>query len=83
VAARVAAARAEVVARYPGATVVLVTHVTPIKELLREALEAGPALLYRLHIDLASLSIADLYPDGGASVRLVNDTGHLDHSMIR
>jgi probable phosphoglycerate mutase len=78
-AARVAIERAEIVARYPGATVVLVTHVTPIKQLLREALEAGPALLYRLHVDLASLSIADFYPDGGASVRLVNDTGHLDH----
>jgi broad specificity phosphatase PhoE len=83
VAARVAVERAAVVARYPGTTVVLVTHVTPIKQLLREALEAGPALLYRLHVDLASLSIVDFYPDGGTSVRLVNDTGHLDHSMIR
>ena len=83
VATRVALERAEVVARYPGATVVLVSHVTPIKQLLREALEAGPTLLYRLHIDLSSLSIADFYPDGGTSVRLVNDTGHLDHSMIR
>jgi broad specificity phosphatase PhoE len=83
VAARVAVERAEIVARYPGATVVLVSHVTPIKQLLREALEAGPALLYRLHVDLASLSIAEFYPDGGTSVRLVNDTGHLDHSMIR
>ncbi len=83
VAARVAVERAEVVARYPGATVVVVTHVTPLKQMLREALEAGPALLYRLHVDLASLSIVDFYPDGGASVRLVNDTGHLDHSMIK
>jgi probable phosphoglycerate mutase len=41
------------------------------------ALDAGPSLLYRLHLDLASLSIAEFYPDGGAAVRLVNDTSHL------
>ena len=33
--------------------------------------------LYRLHLDLASLSVADFYPDGGASVRLFNDTTHV------
>jgi broad specificity phosphatase PhoE len=77
VGARLAAERAALVAAYPGETVVVVTHVTPIKLLLRAALAAGPALLYRLHLDLASLSIADFYPDGGASVRLFNDTAHL------
>ncbi len=61
---------------YPGATVVLVSHVTPIKMLLRDALQGGPGVLYRLHLDLAALSIVDFYPDGGASVRLVNDTSH-------
>jgi broad specificity phosphatase PhoE len=73
---RMAAERAEVVAEHPGATVVLVSHVTPIKMLLRDALQGGPGILYRLHLDLAALSIADFYPDGGASVRLVNDTSH-------
>ncbi len=74
---RVAAECAEIVARYPGETVVVVSHVTPIKMLLCEALAAGPSILYRLHLDLASLCIAEFYPDGGASVRLVNDTSHL------
>ena len=55
----------------------MVSHVTPIKMLLREALDAGPAILYRLHLDLASLSVAEFYPDGASSVRLVNQTGHL------
>ena len=73
---RVAAERAELVQEYPGATLVLVTHVTPIKMLLRDALQGGPGVLYRLHLDLAALSIVDFYPDGGASVRLVNDTSH-------
>jgi broad specificity phosphatase PhoE len=73
---RVATERAELVQEYPGATLVLVTHVTPIKMLLRDALQGGPGVLYRLHLDLAALSIVDFYPDGGASVRLVNDTSH-------
>ena len=45
--------------------------------LLRLALDAGPSLLYRLHLDLASLSIAEFYSDGPASVRLVNETSYL------
>jgi broad specificity phosphatase PhoE len=73
---RVAAELAELLQAYPGATLVLVTHVTPIKMLLRDALQGGPSVLYRLHLDLAALSIVDFYPDGGASVRLVNDTCH-------
>jgi broad specificity phosphatase PhoE len=73
---RIEAERAELVQEYPGATLVLVTHVTPIKMLLRDALQGGPGVLYRLHLDLAALSIVDFYPDGGASVRLVNDTSH-------
>jgi ribonuclease HI/probable phosphoglycerate mutase len=51
--------------------------VTPIKTLLRLALDAGPAILYRLHLDLASLSIAEFYGDGPAAVRLVNQTAYL------
>ncbi|WP_424184464.1 bifunctional RNase H/acid phosphatase [Actinokineospora sp. G85] len=75
---RVRAALDQVLEEHAGATVVLVSHVTPIKTLLRLALDAGPSLLYRLHLDLASLSIAEFYPDGNASVRLVNDISHLD-----
>ncbi|MFI9534827.1 bifunctional RNase H/acid phosphatase [Nocardia fusca] len=74
---RVEAVRRDLVARYPGANVVVVSHVTPIKTLLQLALGVGPSLLYRLHLDLASLSLAEFYPDGGSSVRLVNDTSYL------
>lgn len=74
---RVEAARRDLVARYPGANIVVVSHVTPIKTLLQLALGVGPSLLYRLHLDLASLSLAEFYPDGGSSVRLVNDTSYL------
>ncbi|MGW4064423.1 bifunctional RNase H/acid phosphatase [Amycolatopsis sp. NPDC004747] len=74
---RVRKARDELIAEYGGKTLVLVSHVTPIKTLLRMGLDAGPQLLFRLHLDLASLSIVEFYPDGNASVRLVNDTSHL------
>ncbi|QWF79103.1 bifunctional RNase H/acid phosphatase [Amycolatopsis sp. CA-230715] len=66
-----------IVERYPGRTVVVVSHVTPIKTLLRLGLDAGPSVLFRLHLDLASVSIVEFYPDGNASVRLVNDISHL------
>ena len=77
VARRVTAFRDEVLEQYAGRTVIVVSHVTPIKLLLRLALDTGPTLLFRLHLDLASLSVAEFYPDGNASVRLVNDTCHL------
>lgn len=75
---RVEAERARIVEEFAGRTVVLVSHVTPIKMLLRTALGAGDEVLYRMHLDLACLNIADFYPDGGASVRLVNETSYLD-----
>jgi ribonuclease H / adenosylcobalamin/alpha-ribazole phosphatase len=78
VAVRVQAALDDLLAAHAGRTVLLVSHVTPIKQILRAALDAGPAMLYRLHLDLASLSTVDFWPDGGASVRLVNDTCHLE-----
>ena len=34
----------------------------------RISLDVGPSLFYRLHLDLASLSVAEFYPDGNASV---------------
>ena len=74
VAQRVERVRNRIIAEHGGATVLVVSHVTPIKTLLRLALDAGPGILYRLHLDLASLSIAEFYPDGVSSVRLVNQT---------
>jgi broad specificity phosphatase PhoE len=74
---RVQRARDRIIADHGPGTVLVVSHVTPIKTLLRLALGAGPSILHRLHLDLASLSIAEFYPDDGASVRLVNDTSYL------
>lgn len=78
VAQRVRRAKTRIIAEHGDATVLVVSHVTPIKTVLRLALDAGEGILYRLHLDLASLSIAEFYPDGGSSVRLVNQTAYLD-----
>ncbi|MFD9847326.1 bifunctional RNase H/acid phosphatase [Streptomyces parvus] len=77
VAERVAAARDRLVARYAGRTVLLVTHVTPIKTLVRLALGAPPEALFRMELSAASVSTVAYYADGNASVRLLNDTSHL------
>ncbi|WP_410815650.1 bifunctional RNase H/acid phosphatase [Micromonospora sp. 050-3] len=62
---------------YPGETVVVVSHVSPIKLVLRDALAAGDGFLHRLFLDAAGISVLDLWPDGGVAVRTVNDTAHL------
>ncbi|MEW2381864.1 bifunctional RNase H/acid phosphatase [Micromonospora sp. NPDC047707] len=62
---------------YRGETVVVVSHVSPIKLILRDALGAGDTLLHRLFLDAAGISVVDLWPDGGVAVRSVNETAHL------
>ncbi|MFD5704254.1 bifunctional RNase H/acid phosphatase [Streptomyces lasiicapitis] len=74
---RVEAAREKLLAAYAGRTVLLVTHVTPIKTLVRLALGAPPESLFRMELSAASLSAVAYYGDGNASVRLLNDTAHL------
>lgn len=70
-------ARAAITERYGPGTVLVVSHVTPIKSILREALGAPATMLHRMHLDLASLSIAEFYSDGPTCVRLVNETSYL------
>ncbi|QIK09032.1 bifunctional RNase H/acid phosphatase [Streptomyces sp. Je 1-4] len=77
VARRVAVARDKLLARYAGRTVLLVTHVTPVKTLVRLALGAPPESLFRMELSAASLSAVAYFSDGNASVRLLNDTSHL------
>jgi probable phosphoglycerate mutase len=74
---RVAAARDTLLAAHRGRTVLLVSHVTPIKTLVRLALGAPPEALFRLYLAPAALSAIAYYGDGNASVRYVNATGHL------
>jgi ribonuclease H / adenosylcobalamin/alpha-ribazole phosphatase len=75
---RVLAALDTLLAEHAGATVLVVSHVTPIKILLLRALLAPPAALRRIQLDVASLCEIDWYAAGEvAVVRTVNDTAHL------
>jgi probable phosphoglycerate mutase len=74
---RVGRARERLTTRHAGSSVVVVSHATPIKSLVRMGLEADAGIVLRLHLDLASFCIVEFYPDGNSSVRLANDTAHL------
>ena len=77
VSARVIAALDRLLAARAGQTVLIVSHVTPIKTLVAAALLAPPAALYRMHLDVAALCEIDWYADGPAVLRSFNDTSHL------
>nr|WP_291081529.1 histidine phosphatase family protein [Dietzia sp. UBA5065] len=76
--ARVERGLRRIVEDRPGGVVAVVSHVTPIKLVIQAGLGVGDELLFRLHLDLASVSDVRFYPDGPTSVHLVNDTSHLD-----
>ncbi|MEW2469761.1 bifunctional RNase H/acid phosphatase [Streptomyces sp. NPDC046994] len=77
VARRVAATRDALLATHAGRTVLLVSHVTPVKTLVRLALGAPPEALFRMELSAASLSAVAYFADGNASLRLLNETSHL------
>jgi broad specificity phosphatase PhoE len=76
---RVTAALHRVLAERASQTVLIVSHVTPIKTLVAAALLAPPAALFRMHLDVAALCEIDWYADGPAVLRSFNDTAHLNH----
>jgi ribonuclease H / adenosylcobalamin/alpha-ribazole phosphatase len=73
---RMASAAERLASRYAGASVVAVTHVTPMKALVAHALGAPPAAVF--HMELSSACFSRIsYTGSDASVRLFNDTSHL------
>ncbi len=74
---RVTAALGHVLDGRAGQTVLIVSHVTPIKTLVAAALLAPPPALFRMHLDVAALCEIDWYADGPAILRSFNDTAHL------
>jgi probable phosphoglycerate mutase len=77
VSARVARARRRILSRFSGRTVLVVSHVTPIKLLLAAGLDVGEEVVHRVFLEAASLCTVAWSSDGRAAVRLVNDTSHL------
>ena len=77
VSARVARARRRILAEHAGRTVLVVSHVTPIKLLLAAGMGVGDEVVHRVFLEAASLCTVTWSSDGRSSVRLVNDTAHL------
>jgi broad specificity phosphatase PhoE/ribonuclease HI len=74
---RVRRARDRILAQHGGKTVVVVSHVSPIKTLVRLALDAPASALQRMFLAPASVSVIDYYADGPVSLQSFNDTAHL------
>jgi probable phosphoglycerate mutase len=69
---RARSARDGLLARYPGKTVVVVTHVTPIKLMVRGVLQAPMTSLFRMELRPATLTEIHWYADGLASLKSFN-----------
>ncbi|HWD77753.1 MAG TPA: bifunctional RNase H/acid phosphatase [Kribbella sp.] len=65
-------ARDGLLARHPGKTVVVVTHVTPIKLMVRSVLQAPMSSIFRMELRPATITEAHWYADGLASLRSFN-----------
>jgi probable phosphoglycerate mutase len=77
VAARAAAARATAVRAHPGATVVLVSHLYPVRLSVLDALGVGPAAVQRMVLEPTAVTELRVGPDGVTTLVRYNDTGHL------
>jgi ribonuclease H / adenosylcobalamin/alpha-ribazole phosphatase len=69
---RVRRTRDRLLSRYPGKTVLAVTHVTPIKLMVRMALGAPLEAVYRMELAPASVTVISWFEDGNASMRMFN-----------
>ncbi|GAC1564849.1 MAG: hypothetical protein NVS3B14_00780 [Ktedonobacteraceae bacterium] len=68
---------------HPDQTIVLVSHVGPIKALLCAALGAPLISSYRVFLDPATISVVDWRDRDRAMVRLVNSHAHLGWQQAR
>jgi ribonuclease H / adenosylcobalamin/alpha-ribazole phosphatase len=74
---RVEQARDRILRDHRGETVLVVTHITPIKILLCRALDVPLPTLYRLYLGSACINEIQWHGSDYAAVRKVNDTSHL------
>jgi probable phosphoglycerate mutase len=77
VARRVDRARDRLLRDHGGQTVLVVSHITPIKIMLCRALGAPLSSLYRLYLGSACINEIQWHDPGFAAVHRVNDTSHL------
>ena len=69
---RVLASRDRLLEEYAGRTVLAVSHVTPIKVLVADALGAPLESVFRMELAPASVTVVSFYADGKASLRTFN-----------
>ena len=69
---RVQASLERLLADHAGKTLLVVSHVTPIKVLVARALGAPLDAVYRMELAAASVTVLSFYDDGRASMRLFN-----------
>ncbi len=88
--ARVRAGLGRVLEKHSGRTVVVVSHVTPIKTLVANTLSAPLEAVFRMELSPASVSVISFYPDPSApdgsgyrsSMRLYNALPPGDRSLL-
>ena len=66
---RVVVARDRLLRDYAGKTIVAVSHVTPIKMMIRLALDAPMQSIYKMELAPASITTIQWWPDGTPSLR--------------
>lgn len=69
VAARVERAQARLLRDYAGKELLVVSHVTPIKMIVRHALDAPMSVVFKMELAAASITTISWWPDGAASLR--------------
>lgn len=72
---RITRARLKLQERFEGKTVLVVTHMMPIKSVVRQALGSNADSFHHFFLDLASISVVEFYGDHGV-VRCFNDCAH-------
>ncbi len=75
--ARVQAGRRQILSERAGKTVVVVSHVMPIRGFIRAGMDAGVAGYWRPQISPCSITIIRFWGDQEAEVMTVNATSHL------
>lgn len=78
---RVEDARLALVERFPGKRVLAVAHVTPIKVLVQQVLDAPASSSYRFELAPCSLTTLSWWADGVSTVYGMGEHGHLHGVM--
>jgi probable phosphoglycerate mutase len=68
---------ADILNKYEGQTVIVVSHVMPIRGFLKSALQAGWPAYWRTSVAPCSMSIIRFWGNEAAEITVVNQTNHL------